>query len=196
MTTEPSITDECAPNEHKPLLRLVLTGFMGSGKTTVGRLVAERLGWRFLDLDDAIERADGRRVASIFAESGEPFFRALETSALGAALREPQLVLALGGGALETAENHRLLAAAQNTLVLLLTAPFETLYDRCLRQSEQETALGLPVRPLLGDPESAAARLARRDSVYRDAAGVVLETHGQTPEESTESLLRAIEGKL
>lgn len=196
MTTEPSITDECAPNEHKPLLRLVLTGFMGSGKTTVGRLVAERLGWRFLDLDDAIERADGRRVASIFAESGEPFFRALETSALGAALREPQLVLALGGGALETAENHRLLEAAPDTLVLLLTAPFETLYDRCLRQSEQETALGLPVRPLLGDPESAAARLARRDSVYRDAAGVVLETHGQTPEESTESLLRAIEGKL
>lgn len=196
MTSERLMTDNREPGERKPLARLVLTGFMGSGKTTVGRLLAERLGWRFLDLDDAIERADGRRVAAIFAESGEPFFRALETEALRSALLEPQLVLALGGGALETAENHGLLAESADTLVLLLTAPFDTLYERCVRQSAEVSAAGLPVRPLLGDAESAAARLARREGVYRAAAGMVLETDGQTPEQTTERLLRAIAGKL
>jgi shikimate kinase len=196
MSSDLSTKEDIPSSKHKPLLRLVLTGFMGSGKTTVGRLLANRLGWRFVDLDDEIERADGRTVATIFAESGEQVFRQLETAALASILRASRVVLALGGGALETPDNRELLAASLQTLVLLLTAPFETLYDRCVRQNAETSASGLPVRPLLGDADTAAARLARRDGVYRSAAGLILETHSQTPEETAQSVLRAIEGKL
>ena len=66
--------------------RIVLTGFMGSGKTSVGRVLAERLGWRFLDLDAEIERRNGRTVPQVFAESGESHFRHLETAALAGLL--------------------------------------------------------------------------------------------------------------
>ena len=169
--------------------RLVLTGFMGSGKTTVGRLLAQRLDWRFIDLDEAIEERDGRKVSVIFAESGEPEFRRLETAELQLALAKRGVVVALGGGALETAANRDLLATAPETAVVLLSAPFSVLYERCVLQNAAEIANGAPVRPLLGDPQSAAARLARREASYRAAAGVIIESAGQTPEQTANSAL-------
>lgn len=171
--------------------RIVLTGFMGSGKTTIGRRLAHRLGWRFVDLDKAIEQSDGRTVAAIFAESGEARFRALESDALASSLREPHLVLALGGGALETESNRNALASSANTRTVLLTASFDTLYDRCLRQKETAGA-SLPVRPLLGDRQAAAARLARRDVTYREAAHLVLDTTDQHPEQSVDRLIELL----
>jgi shikimate kinase len=191
--------------DHRSALaaeRIVLTGFMGSGKTTIGRKVAQRLGWRFADLDSVIEQRDGRRVAAIFAESGETAFRAMESSALASSLREPQLVLALGGGALETEANRRALATSPQTRTVLLTASFDTLYDRCLQQIEQIEQIessadpALPVRPLLGDREAAAARLARRDANYRHAAHVILDTTGQGPEQSVDALLELLRSTL
>ena len=182
--------------EHPPLTRLVLTGFMGSGKTTVGRLVAARLGWRFLDLDHAIEQQDGRAVSAIFAQSGEPVFRGLETAALEAALRQANIVIALGGGALETAANRDLLASSPATAVVLLSAPFAVLYDRCVQQNAQSIASGDPVRPLLGDPEAAAARLARRDATYRAVAHLVLDSAAQSPEQTSEALFHALACEL
>lgn len=178
--------------EHQPPNRLVLTGFMGSGKTTVGRLVAARLGWRFVDVDEAIEQQEGRRVSAIFAESGEAAFRRLETLALDALLREEQIVIALGGGALETPANRDLLASAPRTIVVLLSAPFAVLYERCVQQNAAAIASGDPVRPLLGSPESAASRLARRENAYRAAAGLVIDSSEQTPEDTAESLYQAV----
>jgi shikimate kinase len=176
-----------------PFKRVVLTGFMGSGKTTVGLLLAERLGWKFVDLDDEIERRESRTVAEIFAQSGEALFRRLETEALRSALGVSNAVIALGGGAIEAQTNRDLLAGSDQTLTVLLTAPFVTLYDRCLRQGSEQSAA---VRPLLQDRDSTAERLARRDGLYKAVAHVVIDTSGQDPTESTESVLSAMKSTL
>jgi len=85
-------------NADRPA-RVVLVGFMGAGKSTVGPLVAQRLAWTFLDLDDDIEAAAGRTVPEIFATDGEAAFRAAERAAAERAGRRERLVLATGGGA-------------------------------------------------------------------------------------------------
>jgi len=177
-----------------PVERIVLTGFMGSGKSTVGRALAQRLGWRFVDLDTLIEQRDGRAVSRIFAENGEPAFRALETEALTSSLTEPRLVIALGGGALETEANRHALGAASQTCTVLLTATFETLYQRCEQQIAAAADSSLPIRPLLGDREAAATRLARREANYHSTANLILDTTGQQPEQSVKALLALLSG--
>src|SRR5438045_8658642 len=92
--------------------RVALVGFMGAGKTTVGRELARRLRWEFIDLDDVIVAAEGRSVGAIFRDSGEPAFRRAEAAALREVLRAPAsggLVLALGGGAYVQPRNAALL---------------------------------------------------------------------------------------
>ena len=175
--------------------RIVLTGFMGSGKSTVGRSLAQRLDWRFFDLDHLIEQRTNRAVSRIFAESGETVFRAIETDVLISSLSESRLVLALGGGALETQANRHALGRASRTHTVLLTASFEVLYTRCQQQIIAANS-PLPVRPLLGDRETAAARLADRDANYRKMANLVLDTTSQQPEESVEALLALLRSIL
>ena len=176
--------------------RIVLTGFMGSGKSTVGRSLAQRLDWRFADLDSIIEQREGRAVSRIFAESGETIFRALENEALISSLQESLLVVALGGGALETPANRHALGGASRTRTILLTASFDVLYARCQQQIIAAADSPLPVRPLLGDREAAAARLALRDANYRAMAHHILDTTSQQPEESVEALLALLERRL
>ncbi|HZQ42120.1 MAG TPA: shikimate kinase [Acidobacteriaceae bacterium] len=176
--------------------RIVLTGFMGSGKSTIGRTLAERLGWRFVDLDNLIEERDGRTVARIFAESGEPAFRAMETEALLSSLQESSIIVALGGGALETPANRHALSTASKACVVLLSAQFDTLYERCQQQIARAAASSLPVRPLLGDREAAAARLARREPIYREAAHVILNTTGQQPQQTVDALIAILANNL
>jgi shikimate kinase len=113
---------------------MVLIGFMGAGKTTVGRALAKSLRWNFLDLDDVIEQREHRSVAEIFAASGEPAFRQMESAALAALLQDQQagrdLILALGGGAFVQKQNRDALNAA-GAITLLLEAPVEELRRRC-----------------------------------------------------------------
>jgi shikimate kinase len=144
--------------------RVVLTGFMGSGKTTVGRLLAERLGWTFHDLDDEIERRTGKTVPEIFAQSGEGAFRRQESAALASVLGQHHIVLALGGGAPETFTNQLLLEQTPHTAVVYLKAPLETLVARCERQAEDS---GATERPLLGEAKD---RFARRHPIYERLA--------------------------
>jgi shikimate kinase len=150
---------------------VALVGFMGAGKTTVGRALAGELGWHFVDLDDLIEERCGRRIADIFEEDGERAFRKLEHAALGEALQGAQhpLVLALGGGAFIDARNRELLAGAQVPSVFL-DAPCEELFRRC-----RATA---PVRPLLGDPNHFRHLYERRRPSYLEAL-VSVETAGR-----------------
>lgn len=141
---------------------LALVGFMGAGKTTVGRALAARLGWHFLDLDDLIEERAGRKIALIFEEDGEERFRELEHAALAAALEGDRhgLVLALGGGAFIDPRNRQLLGRAQIPSVFL-DAPLEELLRRC-----RETA---PLRPLLKDADHFRHLYERRRPNYLEA---------------------------
>lgn len=90
--------------------RVVLVGPMGAGKTTVGRLLAERWGVPFRDTDDDVEQADGRAISDIFVDSGEEHFRTLERAAVARAVAEHEGVLAVGGGAVMAEETRGLLA--------------------------------------------------------------------------------------
>ncbi len=141
---------------------LYLVGFMGCGKTTVGRRLAERLGWPFVDVDDDIEAATGETISSIFESRGEPEFRRIETEAIRKRVREIEcgcpMVLALGGGAFVQQANYELLE--NNGVTIWLDCPFEVLK----RRVEQETH-----RPLARDPEKFAALYDERRPYYSRA---------------------------
>jgi len=146
-----------------------LVGFMGAGKTTVGRLMAEKLGWEFSDLDECIERRAGRSVASIFRASGEAAFRDLEHSELRRLIASARsgggLIAALGGGAMAQPRNLSLLRR-HDFPVVYLDAPVETLRRRCVRQAR----LAGTRRPLLGTASEFRDRYARRRQFYRQAS--------------------------
>ena len=127
-----------------------LIGFMGAGKTSVGQALARRLNWLFEDLDQRIERNQGRSVAEIFQELGESEFRAAEHSALKQLLEEisgkPGKIVALGGGAFAQRKNAALLEW-HGAHVVLLDAPIEVLWQRCCKQASEDGSS----RPLLRD---------------------------------------------
>jgi len=181
-TAEPH--NAATPPAH--LRRLVLTGFMGAGKTTVGRLLATRLNWDFLDLDAYIESRTGLTVPSIFSTHGEARFRQLESTALASALGRNRLVLALGGGAPEVLTNRLLLEQTPATSIIFLDAPFPALFDRCMMQALNP---GATDRPILADPAAAEARFLARQPIYRRLARLTLDTASLTPEETVTALL-------
>ena len=173
--------------------RLVLTGFMGSGKTTVGRLLAARLGWRFADLDDSIEELLGRSVPQIFAEQGEAAFRAAEVDALRELLAGSRVVIALGGGAPETPALRDLLAGAPETEVVHLEGAFEALYGRCARQAEDPASVA---RPLLGTPAEAKERFARRQACYEEIRSRTVKAEPGSAEEVAAAILATLGDKV
>ena len=171
------------------LRRIVLTGFMGAGKSTIGRLLAARLNWDFLDLDAHLEARTRTTIPELFATHGEAHFRRLESTALASALAHPLTVLALGGGTPESITNRLLLEQTPATLTIFLDAPFPTLFDRCVLQdlgSAQEA------RPVLSDPVAAEARFNHRHPLYRRLAAITIPTAEQTPSESVDALILAL----
>lgn len=143
---------------------VALIGFMGAGKTTVGRALAKRLRCRFQDLDDAIEQRERQSVAQIFASVGEAGFRRAENAALRNLLQEnaghSDLVLALGGGAFIQPQNRKLLKEA-GAVTVLLEAPLEELRRRCQKESK--------VRPLAQQEAGFAELFAARRAEYERA---------------------------
>ena len=109
-------------------MNITLTGFMGTGKTAVGRLLAKRLGWRFVDIDSLIVASAKESVAKIFIEHGEAVFRRLENRAIRQVVRADQQVIATGGGAFVNPENRRLLRAGGP--VICLTASPKVILQR------------------------------------------------------------------
>lgn len=160
---------------------------MGAGKSTVGRLLAGRLGWRFLDLDTLIEVDAADTISNLFRVHGEPGFRRLESLALVRALAQPETVLALGGGAPETLTNRLLLEQTPGTLTVFLAAPFATLLERCLAEA---AVLGALHRPNLQDRAAAEARFQARLQHYRRLAHLTLDTTALSPEQATDCIVR------
>jgi shikimate kinase len=160
----------------------VLTGFMGSGKTTVGPLVAARLGWRFVDVDDVIEADAGATIAELFIRHGEGAFRDREHATIARMAAEEALVLALGGGAIERTETRNVLLTAPGTLLIHLEVELATPLARC-RGTE-------PTRPVLADQANLAARYQRRLPLYR-TAHVSISVDALTPEQVADAVLRA-----
>jgi shikimate kinase len=155
---------------------IVLVGFMGAGKTAVGHLLAEYLGLPFTDSDQVIERRACRPVRQIFAEDGEPAFRALEHEVIADLLDGPDLVLALGGGATEHPGTRDRLARAQ---VVYLQVGYE--------QAMQRVG-GDPGRPLLARPDLAAT-YQRRLPLYARVATLTVSTDGRRPEAISQDIL-------
>lgn len=159
---------------------ITLTGFMGSGKTTVGKVLADFLGCPFMDLDNLIVKKAGKSIPEIFAQDGEPAFRQLEARLLRQTVEkytENTVVLALGGGAVTTPASTALLR--DKTVCIYLRATLETLLGRL----EGETG----GRPLAD--ASLADRLAARAPIYEETAHVIIDTDGLTPDEVADEII-------
>ncbi len=167
-----------------PICRIVLTGFMGSGKSTVGPLVAQRLGWRFVDVDDVIVAETGIPITEYFARHGEAAFRELERSTIARLSAEDALILALGGGAIEQTDTRNLLLTSPGTLLIHLEVELATTLARC-RGTED-------IRPVLADQANLSSRYERRLPLYR-TAHVSIPSDTLTPEQVVEAVLEAIQ---
>lgn len=155
---------------------------MGSGKTTIGRELARRLGWRFRDLDNVIEAEQSATIPQIFDTRGEPAFREIETAALRRQLDSAgseNFVLALGGGAFAQAANRELLASAET---VWLDCPFERAQARVAQD---------PNRPNARDPELFARLFAERIPAYAQARHRVA-IASDDPTEAAQAIVAAL----
>lgn len=161
---------------------VVLIGFMGAGKTSAGKVLAQRLGWKFYDLDELIEHREQRTIAAIFATAGEREFRRIESSVLVDLLKNGLdhggSVVALGGGCFVQPENREALRQAHATTVLL-NAPIEELERRC------KSAIG--VRPLAADKTKFEQLFATRQQAYA-LAEFKVETSGKSIDEVAQEI--------
>jgi len=159
-------------------MNLVLIGYRATGKTTLARLLAEQLGWEWIDADVEIERRAGKSIARIFAEDGEPAFRDLEAEVIADLCRRRQLVLAAGGGAPMRPESRRAMRASGK--VVWLKALPETILARM--SADATTAGRRPDLTDKGGLEEILQLLARREPVYRQSAHLEVDTEGKSPE--------------
>ncbi|MBA3289744.1 MAG: shikimate kinase [Acidimicrobiia bacterium] len=165
---------------------VVLVGMMGTGKTTVGQLLAGRLGWPLVDSDERIEAATGRTVREIWATDGETAFRELEQAALLDALADPRpSVVAAAGGVVLRAANREALVSAEAAFVVWLVADPAELAARVGEGGH---------RPLLDDdPEAVLRRLsAEREELYREVADVVLDTDDRSAEDIADHVVEIV----
>ena len=147
--------------DRRKLVNLALVGFMGTGKTTVGRLIADTLRFEFLDTDELIQQRTGRLIADIFAQDGEPAFRALEREVVAELAGRQKTVISTGGGL--PAEPGNLAGLKKHSLVVCLWASPERIWERVRNQSH---------RPLLHHPDPQARireLLAAREPFYKSA---------------------------
>ena len=146
---------------------IVLCGFMGSGKSTIGNLLSKKMGMAFIDLDAYIEKKENKSVSQIFADSGEEYFRQLEKNAVKELAYKKSVILATGGGTLTFQENVDVLRNADNKIILL-DLPVEVVEQRLQGDTK---------RPLLNRPDKEKVMrelYEKRLPLYRNAADIVV----------------------
>jgi shikimate kinase len=169
-------------------LNVALYGFMGVGKSTVGRALSERLGYGFVDMDEVIERRTGMRIKEIFTTRGEEVFRALEKTVAKELADRDRHVIACGGGAILDQENAE--ALSRSSVLVLLTASIEEIVERTQGSDE---------RPLLNVEDARAeaeALLRNRMPRYLEAADLVIDTTEASPTQLAAEMVAALEGRL
>lgn len=162
--------------EGTPSHNVILVGFMGTGKTSIGRRVAQSLGFDFVDTDDQIVNSSGKSITQIFSDEGEDYFRELETQILKSCVGHWNQVIATGGGIILSEENRKILS--ESGYVIWLKASAEVVLDRVSRNRE---------RPLLHTPDPLKTikdLLADRENLYSSTADFIIDTDGLTLDET------------
>jgi shikimate kinase len=161
-------------------MKIVLIGFMGTGKSTLGRIIAERLGYRFLDTDEFIESREERPISVIFATNGESYFRKLEEEAAGIIAGEDQMVVATGGGFVLNPDN--LTRIRPGSVIISLTAEPQAIYER-IRYNTDRPLLAVP------DPVQRINELLQARSGCYSQADLSYDTSAGSPNVLAETIL-------
>jgi len=165
-------------------VNLILVGYRGAGKTTVGEMLARCLGWTFMDLDDLVCRNTGKTIREIFATEGETGFRQREREALGTLRRVKEHIIALGGGALTHPEIPAL--ARRIGKIIYLRAPAAVLWARISK--DPSTFRNRPDLTSLGGLDEVEKVLAEREGLYESASHHIVDTMSHSPAEVAEAL--------
>ncbi|HOP41497.1 MAG TPA: shikimate kinase [Geobacteraceae bacterium] len=166
-------------------MNVILTGFMGTGKSSVGRFLACRLGYSYRDIDAMIVEQEGKSINDIFSEKGETYFRSVESSVLRIVLQDSSQVVSTGGGAVIRLENRE--AMKRFGVVINLVASADSILNR-LRDDRE--------RPLLRDSKSLErieGMLAEREQYYCDA-DIRIDTNGKKVEDVAREILKFLKG--
>jgi shikimate kinase len=164
---------------------VLLIGYRGTGKTTVARDLANRLGYDWIDADDEIEKRAGKSIAAIFKEDGEPAFRVWEGRVVSELAGRRRTVVALGGGAVLREENRRAMSGAG--AVIWLTASVDSILMRLA--GDASTASRRPHLTTLDRREEVEKLLAERTPLYRECATLVVDTEDKTAAEVVEEIV-------
>ncbi|MBF0289162.1 MAG: shikimate kinase [SAR324 cluster bacterium] len=164
-------------------MNLVLIGFMGVGKTTIGRKLAKRLGYHFLDMDEQIEIEQKCSIPEIFAEQGEAYFRKLETKLLQQLVSVQNTVVATGGGVVTAKDNFELMKKIGT--VIYLDTPVENIIDRVKRSQNR------PLLQIENPEEKIHSLLEQRIPLYRQADQII-ETDNLLPQRIISQIIRSL----
>ncbi|MUT66769.1 AAA family ATPase [Paenibacillus sp. NEAU-GSW1] len=166
--------------------KIVLVGFMGTGKSTVSRLLADKLGWLRFDSDEEIERSEGRKISSIFQSEGEQAFRQIESSVLAKLLdADNNAVIATGGGAVLLERNRDAMLSHSSVIALMADA------EHIIERVKSDTS-----RPLLkGDVAANVRRILDERKHAYDFAHLKLDTNALSAVEAAEAIIRFVENR-
>jgi shikimate kinase len=170
------------------MMNLVLIGYRATGKTTLARQLAQRLGWDWIDADVEIERRAGKTIARIFAEQGEPAFRDLEAAVIADLCGRSRLVVAAGGGAPLREESRRVMRNSGH--VVWLTAGCETILARMT--GDATTADRRPSLTNQSPLEEIRQLLSRREPIYRETAHLIVDTEAKSPEQLADEIFAGL----
>ncbi|MGY8768877.1 MAG: shikimate kinase [Pirellulales bacterium] len=170
-------------------MNIALIGYRGTGKSHVGRLLAERLGWVLFDTDAEIEAKAGFPISQIFAEQGESGFRDLEVSVIAKLTQKDQAILSLGGGAVLRDETRQAIQAGCTTIWLTATA------DTILKRISGDATSG-DRRPRLTNQaplQEIITLLELREPIYQECANLIIDTENCSPESIVDEILSSLD---